>query len=172
MNPHITFSALLGLGLRGIKLQLPLSQPPLSTSSLSAQEGVAKLERLPRTLRDATERFVAEGSKAREVLGDRFVEHYGSTRVRAISLVDSLHFSPSRFFPTPSYVRRLDRSHLNERTDVPLSPSFVTPLFSSPSTSLLVAAKRVGPLRASRHGLGAQALRRAGLGALRNVVES
>lgn len=117
MNPHITFAALLALGLRGIKLQLPLTQPPLSTAT--GGDGVAKLQRLPKTLRDATERFVAKESKAREVLGDAFVDHFGATRVRfssfphplpGVAMTDLLPFflsAPSAFlillppFPPP-----------------------------------------------------------------------
>lgn len=41
-----------------------------------------KLERLPKNLLAATEKMMASGSLAREVLGDDFVEHYGATRVR------------------------------------------------------------------------------------------
>ncbi|GAA5957563.1 hypothetical protein JCM21900_001638 [Sporobolomyces salmonicolor] len=83
MNPHICFSAILALGLRGIRKQLPLDRPPISTKGL--KEGVAaeqiKLERLPKTLLAATELFLRPDSLAREVLGDAFVDHYGATRM-------------------------------------------------------------------------------------------
>jgi len=45
-----------------------------------------KLERLPKNLLAATEKMMASGSLAREVLGDDFVEHYGATRVRCFTL--------------------------------------------------------------------------------------
>ncbi|GAA6028010.1 hypothetical protein JCM8097_001828 [Rhodosporidiobolus ruineniae] len=82
MNPYFTFASLLSLGLQGIKNRTPLTRPPISTANLPSGGGgeLPKLERLPKTLRDAAERFMAEGSKAREVLGDRFVDHFGATR--------------------------------------------------------------------------------------------
>lgn len=73
--PHIALAAIFALGMRGIKLQLPLTIPPMATSSPD------KFERLPRNLRAATERFMAKDSLARETLGDDFVDHYGATRL-------------------------------------------------------------------------------------------
>ncbi|GAA5861205.1 hypothetical protein JCM8547_008518 [Rhodosporidiobolus lusitaniae] len=95
MHPHYTFASLLSLGLSGIRNQTPLTLAPLSTSHLSSNpsssknnDEMPKLERLPKTLRLATERFMKEGSKAREVLGDRFVEHFGATRHNECDLYD------------------------------------------------------------------------------------
>ena len=34
MNPYIVFSAVLGLGLRGIKNRIELTRPPISTKGL------------------------------------------------------------------------------------------------------------------------------------------
>ncbi|GAA6021311.1 hypothetical protein JCM10207_002693 [Rhodosporidiobolus poonsookiae] len=81
MHPYFTFSSLLALGLRGIRNRTPLTLAPLRTGSAAQQGQVAQLERLPRTLRDAAERFMREGSLAREVLGKELVEHYGATRL-------------------------------------------------------------------------------------------
>lgn len=75
VHPHYALAAIFGLGMRGIEKKLPLTIPPMGTSSPD------KFERLPRNLRSATERFMAQGSLAREVLGDSFVEHYGATRL-------------------------------------------------------------------------------------------
>ncbi|GAA5844340.1 hypothetical protein JCM11251_001722 [Rhodosporidiobolus azoricus] len=82
MNPYLTFSALLSLGLRGLRNRTPLTLAPLNSAAIAANGGkLPELERLPKTLRDASERMMREGSLAREVLGDRFVEHFGSTRL-------------------------------------------------------------------------------------------
>jgi len=106
MNPYIVFSAVLGLGLRGIKNKIELTRPPISTKGLKDGSSASevrllctltvtstgrltsplyreqiKLERLPKNLLAATEKFMAPTSLAREVLGDDFVEHYGATRV-------------------------------------------------------------------------------------------
>lgn len=40
-----------------------------------------KFERLPRDLMRATEHFMRPDSLARELFGDKFVEHYGETRL-------------------------------------------------------------------------------------------
>ncbi|GAA6059842.1 hypothetical protein JCM10212_003754 [Sporobolomyces blumeae] len=83
MNPYMVFSAVLALGLRGIKNKIELTRPPISTRGLKdgSASSEIKLERLPKNLLAATERFMAPGSLAREVLGNEFVEHYGATRL-------------------------------------------------------------------------------------------
>ncbi|GAA5938587.1 glutamine synthetase family protein [Sporobolomyces koalae] len=83
MNPYIVFAAVLGLGLRGIEKQIELTRPPISTKGLKDGSAASeiKLERLPKNLLAATERFTAPNSLARQVLGDDFVEHYGATRL-------------------------------------------------------------------------------------------
>ncbi|GAA5998681.1 glutamine synthetase family protein [Rhodotorula paludigena] len=75
MNPHLTFSALLALGLRGIRQRLSLPCAPISPRTPPAS-----LARLPRSLEHATERMLRRESVAREVLGDETVEHLGRTR--------------------------------------------------------------------------------------------
>lgn len=77
MNPHFTFAAVLACGLYGILHQLPLTIPALDTTSPSALEG---LERLPKSLQEATLKMARKGSLAREVLGDKFVDHFTATR--------------------------------------------------------------------------------------------
>ncbi|BGP14287.1 hypothetical protein JCM10213_004251 [Rhodosporidiobolus nylandii] len=91
MNPYFTFASLLSLGLRGIGNQTPLTLPPLSTANLPSAGGEPQLqlERLPKSLRTAAERFMREGSLAREVLGDQFVEHFGATRLNEADIYDS-----------------------------------------------------------------------------------
>lgn len=75
VHPHYAIAAIFALGMRGIRKKLPLTIPPMGTSSPD------KFERLPRNLRAATEKFMAKDSLAREVLGDSFVDHYGATRL-------------------------------------------------------------------------------------------
>lgn len=50
--------------------------PPLAASASADLKG----ERLPKTLSDATAKFMAKSSLAREVFGDDFVDHFGGTR--------------------------------------------------------------------------------------------
>jgi glutamine synthetase len=69
-------AALLALGSRGIEKKLRIKVPPLDAHASADLAG----ERLPKTLAVATERFMAESSIAREVLGDDFVDHFGGTR--------------------------------------------------------------------------------------------
>lgn len=82
MNPYLTFSAVIACGLYGIKNKLPLTQPPLRTKG----DNLPKLQRLPKTLQEATARMGHEASLARKVLGDEFVDHYCGTRVRHVLL--------------------------------------------------------------------------------------
>ena len=83
MNPYFTFSAVLACGLYGVKNKLPLTQPALNTNQ-NAGDIKASLVRLPKTLQEASARMGAEGSLARKVLGDAFVDHYVGTRVRSL----------------------------------------------------------------------------------------
>lgn len=75
VEPHLALAAIYALGLRGIQKKLELTVEPMGQSSPD------KFERLPKTLRSATEKFMAKDSLAREVLGDAFVDHYGETRL-------------------------------------------------------------------------------------------
>ncbi len=72
LNPYIAMAASLGSGLRGIDNALEL--PPETKGDASAQ-GAA----LPVTL-DAAVQRLGESDKAREILGEPFVDHYVRTR--------------------------------------------------------------------------------------------
>lgn len=84
MNPYFTFAAVLACGLYGIKNQLPLTRPPLNTSSSTAGSAATlpvNLERLPKTLKDACANMGRPDSMARKVLGNEFVDHFVATRL-------------------------------------------------------------------------------------------
>jgi glutamine synthetase len=69
-NPYLAYAAALASGLDGIERKLE-PPPPFSGNAYQANE----LEHVPRTLREATERFAAS-SFAREAFGEDVVEHY------------------------------------------------------------------------------------------------
>ena len=73
MNPYIAFAASVAAGLYGIEKELPL--PP----ETSGNGYDAKAERLPRSLREATE-WLSASKEMRQLLGDDFVEHYVRSR--------------------------------------------------------------------------------------------
>lgn len=74
INPYTAIAACLGSGLYGIEKSL--TAPPVASGDASAGK---HLRALPRSLTEAT--TLLENSKgAREVLGDRFVDHYVRTR--------------------------------------------------------------------------------------------
>jgi glutamine synthetase len=75
VNPYLAVGACLAAGLWGIEQGLSLDQPA-TTGSAYADEST---ERLPRTLQEATQRL-HDSKIAREILGEKFVEHYVSTR--------------------------------------------------------------------------------------------
>jgi glutamine synthetase len=73
MNPYVAMAATLGAGLWGVEKGLSL---PAETRGDAGTDGPG---RLPRTLREATERL--RGSKAaRALFGEPFVDHYVRTR--------------------------------------------------------------------------------------------
>ncbi|RAK82065.1 glutamine synthetase family protein [Aspergillus fijiensis CBS 313.89] len=78
-NPHFVLAAVVALGWRGVARKLALPVPPLSKGDEmggASDRGV----RLAKSLREAVGAFMREGSVAREVFGDAFVEHFGGTR--------------------------------------------------------------------------------------------
>jgi len=75
INPYLAVAASLGAGLWGIERGLTLDQPA-TVGSAYADESV---ERLPRSLPEATARL-AESKTAKELFGEKFVDHYVSTR--------------------------------------------------------------------------------------------
>jgi len=86
-NPHFVLAAILALGWRGIEKKMEIPIPPLGKGEDvggSSDKGV----RLAKSLKEATERFVAKESVAREVLGNEFVDHFGGTREHEIRLWD------------------------------------------------------------------------------------
>ena len=78
-NPHLVFAAVLALGWRGVQRRMQVPMPPLGRGQAvgGAADGG---ERLAKSLGEATARMRREGSVAREVFGDEFVEHYAGTR--------------------------------------------------------------------------------------------
>ena len=105
MNPYFALSAILLLGLRGIRKQLPLPGPPIthfkpedrSNGKVRAVQMLGlrcsdadclQIKMLPTSLEAATERMMRPGSVAREpeVFGDDFVDHYGGTREHEVKL--------------------------------------------------------------------------------------
>jgi glutamine synthetase len=86
-NPYFVLSAILALGWRGVEKKLELTLPPLGKGEDvggKADPG----ERLAKSLKDATAKFMRPESIAREVFGDDFVDHYGGTREHEVKLWD------------------------------------------------------------------------------------
>ncbi|KAK9728801.1 hypothetical protein K7432_000766 [Basidiobolus ranarum] len=77
MNPHLALAALLGCGIWGVRNKLVIPVPP----SVGVIVNDPRAEKFPKTLLEATQKMLEHGSVAREVLGDEFVDHYGSTRL-------------------------------------------------------------------------------------------
>lgn len=111
MNPYFALSAIFLLGLRGIRMQIPLTLPPVAVMRAMMMMHAREAEqesnkdnkgnkgnkdnknkdggaavRLARSLEEATELFGREGSVAREVFGDEFVEHFKGTREHEVKL--------------------------------------------------------------------------------------
>ena len=78
-SPHLAMAAALGLGIRGVEKKLDISVPALGKSEAAGSTS-DQGTRLAKSLKEANERFMREGSIAREILGDEFVDHYGGTR--------------------------------------------------------------------------------------------
>lgn len=64
MNAHYAFSAIFALGLHGIKNKLELTMPP--TSQIKPVDHATAYARLPKDLNEATQRFKAKDSLARQ----------------------------------------------------------------------------------------------------------
>ncbi|OBT58658.1 glutamine synthetase [Pseudogymnoascus sp. 24MN13] len=86
-NPHYVLAACLALGWRGVTKKLELTLPPLGKGEDVGGESDAG-KRLAKNLGEATRRFMAKDSLAREVFGDEFVEHFGGTREHEVRLYD------------------------------------------------------------------------------------
>lgn len=85
-NPFLVLAAILGLGWRGIEKKMAIKFPPLGKEDVRGE--AVKGERLAKSLKEATARFLAKDSVAREVFGDEFVEHFGGTREHEVKLWD------------------------------------------------------------------------------------
>ena len=86
-NPHYVLSAILGCGWRGVQKKLDIPCPPLARGQ-DVGGSDDKGERLAKTLKEATQRFMRKGSLAREIFGDDFVDHFGGTRENEVRLFD------------------------------------------------------------------------------------
>lgn len=86
-NPHFVLAAILALGWRGIEKKMEISIPPLGKGE-DVGSTADKGERLAKSLKEATERFMRKESIAREVFGDEFVDHFGGSRQHEIRLWD------------------------------------------------------------------------------------
>lgn len=86
-NAHFVLAAILGLGWRGVERKSEIPCAPLAAGE---EIGGAsdKGERLAKSLKEATARMMAEGSVARQVFGDAFVDHFGGTRENEVRLFD------------------------------------------------------------------------------------
>jgi glutamine synthetase len=86
-NPFLVLATIVGLGWRGVEKKLEIKIPPLGKD-----QGVGgssdKGERLPKSLKESTQKFAAKGSVAREIFGDEFVNHFAGTREHECRLWD------------------------------------------------------------------------------------
>ena len=74
-NPYLAIAAAIASGLYGIENKLEPDTAPVSGANVGAEN----VERLPRTLAEATERL-DRSTLARELLGDTFITHFVQTR--------------------------------------------------------------------------------------------
>ena len=86
-NPSLVLATIVALGWRGIQKKLEVKLPPLGKGQ-DVGGSADKGERLPKSLKESTAKFMAPGSVAREIFGDEFVEHYGGTREHELRLWD------------------------------------------------------------------------------------
>ena len=86
-NPYLVLATILSLGYRGIEKKLEIPVKPLGKGQ-NVGDSLDKGQRLAKSLKDATARFAAKDSLARECLGDDFVDHFAGTREHEIRLWD------------------------------------------------------------------------------------
>ena len=80
-------AAIFALGLRGVEKKMLLTIPPMDKNIKEDDvDNIQQFERLPRTLQQATDRFIAKNSIARQVLGNEFVDHFAATRYEEIKV--------------------------------------------------------------------------------------
>jgi glutamine synthetase len=75
INPYLAIAAAIAAGLYGIENKLELTEPMVQGSGYLARDA----KPLPRSLDEATEIF-QRSTVARELFGDKFVDHYAATR--------------------------------------------------------------------------------------------
>ncbi len=75
INPYVAIATCLASGLWG--MDNAIEPPPAATGDAAAAEDAKRA--LPRTLKEATARL-ADSARAREILGEAFVDHYVRTR--------------------------------------------------------------------------------------------
>ncbi|KAF4833895.1 Type-1 glutamine synthetase 2 [Colletotrichum tropicale] len=75
LHPHYALTAIVAAGWRGVMKKLDIPIPPAKI-----QRKDTKPELLPDSLLEATHRFTAPDSLAREILGDDFVDFFAATR--------------------------------------------------------------------------------------------
>jgi len=78
MNTHLAIAASVAAGLWGVRNKLKLTSPQVTGSGYLASKEHG-IERLPRTLHEATDKL-SKSAVARELLGSDFVDHYVDTR--------------------------------------------------------------------------------------------
>ncbi|KAG8898008.1 hypothetical protein FRB99_007724 [Tulasnella sp. 403] len=83
VQPHLALSAIFLTGLRGIEKKLSLPLPPIS--ELKTAEDRKVIRKLSTSLEAAAARMMRDGSVAREVFGDEFVDHFGGTREHEVA---------------------------------------------------------------------------------------
>lgn len=80
-HPHYALTAIFRAGLRGIERKMNIELPPLSKLCKDQQP-----DKLPNTLEKAVERFQAQDSVARQIMGDEFVDFYTISRRHELAL--------------------------------------------------------------------------------------
>ncbi|KAI8316450.1 hypothetical protein K4K61_005487 [Colletotrichum sp. SAR11_59] len=81
LHPHYALTAIVAAGWRGVMKKLDIPIPPAKI-----QRKDTKPELLPDSLLEATHRFKAPDSLAREILGDDFVDFFAATREHELRL--------------------------------------------------------------------------------------
>lgn len=80
MNPHYALAAILAAGFYGIQNHLSLKDFPPTSATVQSDVNLSQWQALPTTLLEATQNFMKADSKARKILGNEFVDHFGRTR--------------------------------------------------------------------------------------------
>ncbi|CAG8499323.1 5428_t:CDS:2 [Funneliformis caledonium] len=108
INPYFAIAATLACGLYGIENKLSVPIPPLSY--INNKVGISQEEKtnllaqnqLSKSLKEATLVMMAKDSIARKVLGDKFVDHFGKSRLHEWKLWETCitNWETKRYFET------------------------------------------------------------------------